>query len=115
MPLDAARAARTPTAALVAGHHQYPPPRPSKTVAGLQFSKAPAADAHLHTTLGFLVPGNLPRSRYAAWNLLRVHLLWYNPWYIISGYAEVNVRKDSGLEHPMWLTPTRARSCTAPC
>ena len=32
-----------------------------------------------------------------------MHLLWYNPWYIISGYVEVNVRKDSGLEHPMWL------------
>ena len=89
-----------------AGHHQYPPPaRPSKTVAGLQFSKAGPGRWTLisHTTLGFLVPGNLPRSRYAAWNLLRVHLLWYNPWYIISGYVEVNVRKDSGLEHPMWL------------
>merc|ERR1719421_552214 len=56
-----------------------------------------------HTTHPYDIEGHKPRSKYASWGLLIVRLQWWNPWYIVTGYVEVNVRKDGGVEHPMWL------------
>ena len=39
-----------------------------------------------------MLPKCTPRSPFAAWGLLRVHLLWWNPYYLISGYVEVAER-----------------------
>jgi hypothetical protein len=95
-----------------AGHHQYPPEgRASKTVAGIQFCEDvfPFISLTLfsHTTHGYQVEGHLPRSEYASFGLISVRLQWWNPWYHLTGYVEVNAREDGGVEHPMWLVNDR--------
>ena len=56
-----------------------------------------------HTTHPYDVPGHVPRSEDASWGLIVVRLQAWNPFYQLAGYVEVNVRKDHGVEHPMWL------------
>ncbi|CAJ1339375.1 unnamed protein product [Effrenium voratum] len=88
------------------GHHQYPPPgRESQTVGGMQFSNQGPLRVCLlsHTCVAIDIPNHKPRSETAAWTLLEVHLLSWNPWYQLAGIVEVNFRKDGGVEHPMWL------------
>ena len=88
-----------------AGHYPYPPPdRESRTVIGMQYSDWLVRTALLtHTTHAYDVPGHTPRSTHATWNLCAVHLASWNPFHFFTGYVEVNVRKDGGIEHPMWL------------
>ena len=86
------------------GHHQLPPEkRPSKTVAGLQMGCGGKCTLISHTTHPYDVPGHVPRSEDASWGLIVVRLQAWNPFYQLAGYVEVNVRKDHGVEHPMWL------------
>lgn len=86
------------------GFHPYPPSgRISRTVAGLQFSNTFFTPAICHSTLPFDLPGHTPRSETATWTLLVVYIQWWNPCYPYTGYVELNMRRDGGLEHPMWL------------
>ncbi|CAE7490992.1 unnamed protein product [Symbiodinium natans] len=99
------------------GHHQFPPPgRESKTVAGLQMGMGGYCTLISHTTHPYDVEGHKPRSESAAHGVIVVRLQAWNPWYQLAGYVEVNVRKDNGVEHPMWLcadpsSKTHMNSC----
>lgn len=93
-----------------AGHHQFPPPdRSSFTVMGFQMISLTVCRGFSwmnllsHTTHSYLVPGSVPYSETASWCLISVWLQSWNPWYVVSGYVEVNVRTDGGAEHPMWI------------
>jgi hypothetical protein len=86
------------------GFHQYPPAsRESKTVLGMQFNDSPAIIFISHTTHPSDIPGHVPRSELASKGVIIVRLQYWNPFYHLCGYVEVNVRKDGGVEHPMWL------------
>eukprot|EP00435_Cladocopium_sp_Y103_P014670 s2930_g3.t1 len=89
-------------------YHQYPPAdRSSKTVAGMQFAEADPAGTRItllsHTSHPYDVPKYVPRSSTGEWSAIVVYLQSWNPWYHLAGVVEVNYRKDSGLEHAMWL------------
>jgi len=91
------------------GHHPYPPShRNSFTAAGMQFSDLGGSCCCRsvlisHTTHGHLIESFKPRSDTAAYGIISVYLQAWNPWYHLAGYVEVNVAKDGGIEHPMWL------------
>ena len=44
-----------------------------------------------------------PRSATASRTVIRLFVPAWNLWYAVTGYVEVNVRKDLGVEHPMYL------------
>jgi len=96
-----------------AGHYPYPPPaRASRTAAGLQFSDGTVLSTML-THTGHPsdvtdptvrnIAGFEPRSAEALFGVSCVYLQSWNALHVYTGYVEVNVRKDGGCEHPMWL------------
>lgn len=81
------------------GHHPLPPTfRKNNTNTGIQMGKNGYFLLLSHTS-----HGGLPRSSHASACLIKVRLKWWNPWYHVVGYVEVNARKDGGVEHPMWI------------
>eukprot|EP00466_Bigelowiella_natans_P000789 jgi/Bigna1/74472/fgenesh1_pg.29_\ len=92
-----------------AGHHPYPPAkRESVTAAGMQFSDLGGfcccrSVLISHTIHGHMIKYFKPRSDTAAYGIISVYLQAWNSWYHLAGYVEVNVAKDRGIEHPMWI------------
>eukprot|EP00438_Fugacium_kawagutii_P007243 Skav211563 [mRNA] locus=scaffold2228:165109:165852:+ [translate_table: standard] len=101
------RARRIVDAYEFTGFHPYPPPgRESKTVAGMQFANVAGplrCTLISHTTVPHDVAGHVPRSDTGAFTAIVVRMQSWNPWYQLAGEVEVNLRKDGGVEHPMWL------------
>ena len=59
------------------------------------------------------VAGHTPRSEYGTWTCIVVLAMVWNPWYNLTGYVELNYRKDGGMEHPMWLLADRKSKLAA--
>lgn len=95
------------------GFYPYPPAeRTSRTHVGLQFSDGtPMLSLFTHTAHPSdladpelrNIPGHTPRSEHANFTISSVYLQRWNPFHHLTGYVEVNVRNDGGVEHPMWL------------
>lgn len=92
------------------GHYPYPTKnRKSETVLGVQFHEfGGGAMALTHSTHGHEVPGHTPKSATGSWNLVAVHLASWNAFNYYTAYVEVNVRRDGGVEHPMWVAADRS-------
>eukprot|EP00465_Bigelowiella_longifila_P015391 CAMPEP_0185280182 /NCGR_PEP_ID=MMETSP1359-20130426/65487_1 /TAXON_ID=552665 /ORGANISM="Bigelowiella longifila, Strain CCMP242" /LENGTH=255 /DNA_ID=CAMNT_0027875335 /DNA_START=57 /DNA_END=824 /DNA_ORIENTATION=- len=85
-------------------YYQLPPPdRESLLVAGIQYSEAAVTSLVTHSLHSYLIKGYKPKSDTASWGFLSVYLQYWNPYHWFTGYVEVNLRKDGGIEHPMWL------------
>eukprot|EP00466_Bigelowiella_natans_P000099 jgi/Bigna1/66046/fgenesh1_pg.1_\ len=83
------------------GHYAHPPEgRESKTMIGTQFD---VGMVFVHTVHTHLKEDFVPRSKDASIGIVSVYLQAWNPWHHLTGYVEINVRKDGGAEHPMWL------------
>uniref|UniRef100_A0A7S4DFX1 Uncharacterized protein n=2 Tax=Lotharella globosa TaxID=91324 RepID=A0A7S4DFX1_9EUKA len=91
-----------------AGHYPYPTKkRKNLTVVGVQYNYGTRNTLLTHTCHSHLIKGYVPRSPTASWGMISVYLQEWNSYHPITAYVEVNLRKDGGVEHPMWIVMDR--------
>mmetsp|Transcript_16106 Transcript_16106/g.24288 ORF Transcript_16106/g.24288 Transcript_16106/m.24288 type:complete len:465 (-) Transcript_16106:249-1643(-) len=85
-------------------HYPYPPmKRESKCAAGMQYSERIKTTLLTHSVHSYDIEGYKARSKNAVHGFWSVYLQTWNPYHQLTGYVEVNIRADGGIEHPMWL------------